>query len=82
MNSVPWAEDKKQVPPPPRKKRRVDYASKLASNEAATLRWLTKLKLVSNKLAKFTAQRKRIMAAMAEQKKQAKPSGTFARKFI
>ncbi len=66
-------------------KRRIDYGAKLARNEAATLRWLSKLKLVSNKLGKLTAQRKRIMASMAQQNAAASArsfESKFARRFV
>lgn len=60
--------------------KRTDYATKLARNEAAASRWLTKLKLATTKLAKLAAQRKRITTAMT-QKKQVKLGSAFTRKF-
>jgi hypothetical protein len=60
--------------------KRDDYEGKLARNESAMLRWTSKLKLASTKLAKLSSQRRRMIAAQLKREKAA--MGTpFSRKF-
>lgn len=64
--------------------RRDDYKGKLVRNEAAMLRWITKLKLASTKLAKLSSQRRRLIeqARLKREKAHAAVVGSpFGRKF-
>lgn len=90
MNSIPHPDEKPHlVLKPPtvikRQPRKVNYGAKLASNEAAIERWMTKQKLAFNKLNKLFAKHKRLQAAQTKQAEQLKTThttGTFSRKFL
>ena len=60
-------------------KRRIDYEAKLSANEAAIMRWSSKLRYAATKMTKLTAKRKRLISAQEQSKMSG--SSPFSRKF-